>query len=73
MKIDRRNLLSLDVHVLYIMHSETLLSLFLSVLPTLLRSYPTGQARRKAASATHSSECKEVLGPGFVACFESPD
>jgi hypothetical protein len=31
------------------MHSETLLSLFLPVLPTLLRSYPTGQAERKAA------------------------
>ena len=31
------------------MHSETLLALFLPVLPTLLRSYPTGQAERKAA------------------------
>jgi hypothetical protein len=29
------------------MLSETLLPLFLPVLPTLLRSYPTGQARRK--------------------------
>jgi hypothetical protein len=46
------------------MHSETLLSLFLPVLPTLLRSYPTGQAERKAArrcaAASFSSECKEV-------------
>jgi hypothetical protein len=30
-------------------HSETLLTLFLPVLPTLLRNYPTGQAERKAA------------------------
>ncbi len=39
-------------------HSETLQSLFLPVLPPLLHSYPTGQAGRKETS--FSSEWKEI-------------
>jgi len=42
------------------MHSETLLSLFLPVLPTLLRFYPTGQAERKAARKMQP-DLKDVL------------
>jgi len=46
-------------------HSETLLSLFLPVLPTLLRSYPTVQAERKAARKmlhlSHLNERKYMM------------
>jgi hypothetical protein len=51
------------------MHSETLRSDLKDVLSTMLRIY----LRSDRTQGGSVSECKEVLRPGFVTCFESPD